>query len=94
MSDEMFRPQGTTRLQAGQYALVCIGPDGVVLSLDIDLSKREPTSCLVDDERLQELLVVTSVAGGVVEHELHKMHEADRSVRAPVEPGEGGVQEA
>lgn len=94
MSDAQFRPQGKTRLVPGRYTLLYTGPSGVILNLTVDLAHRTTFEFLLDDELLQELLVVNSVAGGVVEHELHKRHEADRSVRAPVEPGEGGVQEA
>lgn len=72
MSDAQFRPQGMTRLRAGQYTLICSGPAGVILNLTVDLARRTTFECLLDDERLQELLVINSVADGVIEGELHK----------------------
>ncbi len=72
MSDAQFRRQGMTRLVPGRYTLLCTGPSGVILNLTVDLAHRTTFECLLDDERLQELLVVNSVAGGVIEGELHK----------------------
>lgn len=72
MSDEALKPQGETRLMPGRYTLLCTGPTGVIFNLTVDLAHRTTFDCLLDDERLQELLVVNSVAGGVIEGELHK----------------------
>ena len=73
MSDAQFRPQGMTRLVPGRYTLLCTGPNGVILNLTVDLARRTSFDCLLDDERLQELLVVTSVAAAVIDAELMKM---------------------
>jgi len=72
MSDAQFRPQGMTRLVPGRYTLLCTGPAGVILNLTVDLAHRTTFECLLDDDRMQELLVINSVAGGVIEGELHK----------------------
>ena len=72
MSDSHhLSPQGLTKLEPGAYKLVCTGPKGIVFNLTVDLAHRTSFECLLDDERLQELLVVTSVASGVIEGELH-----------------------
>jgi len=85
MSDAQFRPQDMTRLRGGRYTLVCSGPDGVIFILAMDLASRGTFECHLDDDRLQELLVVTSVAADVVENELHKTQR---------QTGEGGAAEA
>jgi hypothetical protein len=67
----MNGPEGRTRLVPGRYTMIVTGPAGVVMSLAVDLASRTTVDGTIDDERLQELLVVTSVASGVVEGELH-----------------------
>ena len=74
MNDEILKikgPEGRTRLMPGRYTMIVTGPAGVVMSLAVDLASRTTVEGTIDDERLQELLVVTSVASGVVEGELH-----------------------
>lgn len=60
----------------GEYSLLIIGPTGAVMSAVIDLEKRDvPVSLAVDDERLEEALVVTSMCAGFAEGELIKRKE-------------------
>jgi len=61
----------------GEYSVLITGPKGVAMSAVLNLEERRhaPMSLEVDDERLPELLVITSILGGCVEGELVKGRE-------------------
>lgn len=60
----------------GKFNVVITGPDGVAMAAIIDIEKRDSlVSLALDDGRLQELLVVTSICAGTVEGELLKQQE-------------------
>lgn len=73
MSDTQYKPEGRTRLKAGCYTLLVAGPSGVILNLTMGMEQRDAMECHIDDDRLQELLVVSSVAAGVIEAQLHEL---------------------
>lgn len=62
----------------GKYSLIITGPTGAVMSAVIDLEKRDvPVSLAVDDERLEEALIITSMCAGCAEGELIKRKERE-----------------
>ena len=84
-------PEGRTRLVPGSYTLIITGPTGLVMKLEMDMAVRTNFEALIDDELLQELLVITSVAGGLVEAEMHRVQRAAKNgLGAAATNGEGG----
>ncbi|MCG3206291.1 MAG: hypothetical protein KCHDKBKB_03025 [Elusimicrobia bacterium] len=66
------------------FTITIQGRDGVVLDAVIDETLRFVRRLAVDDERLKELLVITSVCAGVVEGELMKLQaKTDAAQRVP-----------
>lgn len=51
------------------YTIIIRGPEGVILDAEIESTLRSVRRLALDDDKLKELLVLTSVCGGVVEAE-------------------------
>ena len=93
-ADLMNQPVGRTRLVPGSYTLIITGPTGLVMKLEMDMAVRTRFEALIDDELLQELLVITSVAGGLVEAEMHRVQRAERKygiAATNTEPAKAGT---
>lgn len=73
MSMKESTEQRQTQMRRGVYSVVITGPEGLCLDVKLDMAKREPVTGSFDDAMLQELLVVTSVVGGLVEGEMHRV---------------------
>lgn len=54
------------------FTIMIRGRDGVILDAEIDESLRLVRRLALDEEKLKELLVLTSVCGGIVEAEILK----------------------
>lgn len=59
-------------MKPGLYTMTVTGPQGVILSMQVDLATRDRFSLALDDEALMELLVLNSMPQGIIEHELHE----------------------
>lgn len=56
------------------YSITIRGRDGIIFDAEIDETLRLVRRLALDDSKLKELLVLTSVCGGSVEGELMKAH--------------------
>lgn len=74
MSADVPQPDGITRLMPGLYTVVIRGPKGMLLDMGISLENRGVVDGTIEDAHLQELLVVSSVVGGMIEGQLHAQH--------------------
>ncbi len=59
-------------MKNGLYTMTVTGPQGVILSMQVDMVQRDRFSLELDDEALPELLVLISMPQGIIEHELHE----------------------
>lgn len=64
-------------MKAGLYTVTITGPQGVILSMQVDMEHRDRFSLALDDEALRELLVLNSIPQGIIEHELHERRKAE-----------------
>lgn len=60
------------------HTIIVRGPHGVIMDAEIDVTLRFVRRLAIDDAKLKELLVLTSVCGGTVEAELMKQQAASK----------------
>lgn len=63
-TDPQFLPQNRTSLVPGNYSLSITGPQGLLLNVTIDISKRGVLSGQFEETGMLEILAVHSVAEG------------------------------
>lgn len=66
-------------MRPGLYHMTITGPQGVILSMQVDMALRDRFSLALDDEALPELLMLNSMPQGIIEHELHQRQREQRS---------------
>lgn len=70
------------------YSITIRGRDGIIFDAEIDETLRLVRRLALDDSKLKELLVLTSVCGGSVEGELMKAHQAAEKLQAETQTTE------
>lgn len=69
-------------MKAGLYTMTITGPQGVILSMQVDMAQRGAFDLALDDEALPELLVLNSMPQAIIEHELHERQRKDERRQA------------
>lgn len=64
-------------MRPGLYTMTITGPQGVILSMQVDMEARGGFDLSLDDEALRELLVLNSMPQAIIEHELHERQKRE-----------------
>lgn len=63
------------KLRPGHYQLTITGPQGVILSMGLEMETRSQFELLIDDQYLPELLVINAIPQGIIENELNELQK-------------------
>lgn len=66
-----------SKLRPGTYQVTITGPQGVMMTMSLNMETRSQFALSLDDEWLPELLVLNSIPQGIIEHELHKQQKEE-----------------
>jgi hypothetical protein len=67
LTDNNDRVDGAGEGSSSDYRVTIMGPDGLALAMTMDARLRLVRSLVIEDSRLQEMLIVSSVVAGQVE---------------------------
>jgi hypothetical protein len=66
-----------SKLRPGTYQVTITGPQGVLMSMSLNMETRAHFTLALDDEWLPELLVLNSIPQGIIENELHEQQKKE-----------------
>jgi len=67
LTDNNDRVDGVGEGSSSDYRVTIMGPDGLALAMTMDAELRVVRAFAIDDDRLREMLIVSSVVAGQVE---------------------------
>jgi hypothetical protein len=67
LTDNNDRADGAGEGSSSDYRVTIMGPDGLALAMTRDAEMRLVRSLVIEDSRLREMLIVSSVVAGQVE---------------------------